>query len=77
MAEPRPDPVAQLAEQYCQRHRNVENYLLIYSLVFGLLRWLRLAPTAETRRWPAQLAAVLLVAAAVIGPPVLLTFLTR
>jgi hypothetical protein len=78
-AEPPPaDPASirsELAEQYCQRHRNIENYLLVYALAFGLLRRLRIDPVQGPRQGRGQLAAVLLVAMAMVGPALALTAL--
>lgn len=68
-----PSALAILADEYCQRHRKIENYLLIYFLVFALLRRARLEPGSRATRLSAQLAALLLVAAGIVGGPIALT----
>lgn len=71
-----PASLTELADAYCQRHRKVENYLLIYFLIFALLRRARLAPLDKgpgPTRISVQLAALLLVAAGIVGAPVALT----
>lgn len=63
----------ELIAQYCARHRSVENFILIYYLLFGLLRRLGLDPVCGPRRWLGWVVGVLLVQMSLVGPPLALT----
>lgn len=67
----------ELIAQYCARHRTVENFILIYYLLFGLLRRLGLDPIRGPRLWVGRVVGVLLVQLSFVGPPLGLTLLVE
>lgn len=75
--EPRSSVLDALIAQYCARHRTVENFILIYYLLFGLLRRLGLDPISGPRLWVGRVVGVLLVQLSFVGPPLALTLLVE
>lgn len=61
--------LTELVEKYCERHRTVENFILIYFLIFGLLRRIGLDPMNGPRPWLGRLAVLVLVQGAFVGAP--------
>lgn len=55
--------VAALVTAYCNHHRNVENYILVYRVVLGLVRRLRQEPMSARGRVLAMLLVALLLMA--------------
>lgn len=70
--ETRSETLRILAEQYAERHKAMENYILAWFTTFGLLRQLGIDPLS----WRGRLANVIFVVILFLGVPLVITAAT-